>query len=178
MLLPLGIPAIKIGSDDCANVPLVKEYASHGLPLIISTGMATSDQINDTMSKIEQVDAIWLVCTSQYPTPIEEARVSRVEQLKKSWGMVGFSDHTIGTNAAVMAVAYGATVFEKHFTLDHEMDGPDHAWACEPDELEQWCAAIDNAWVLRGDPTLELTVAEEEQRKKYQRRPGELLRGD
>ncbi len=180
LLLPLGIPAIKIGSDDCANVPLVKEYASHGLPLIISTGMATQEQVRVTMNNLPTGQAVWLVCTSLYPTPPEEARVSRIESFK--WNMnnllVGFSDHTVGTNAAVMAVAYGATVFEKHFTLDHEMDGPDHAWACEPDELEQWCTAIDNAWVLRGDPTLELTVAEEEQRKKYQRRPGELLRGD
>lgn len=178
LLLPLGMPAIKIGSDDCANIPLVKEYTSHGLPLIISTGMATQTQISNTYMSIK-AERVWLVCTSQYPTPSAEARVSRIRELMDcTQDNIGFSDHTIGTDAAVMAVAYGATVFEKHFTLDHTLDGPDHSWACEPDELEKWCSAIDNAWVLRGDPSLDLTPAEEEQRLKYQRRPGELLRGE
>lgn len=184
ILLPLGIPAIKIGADDARNLPLVKEYASHGLPLIISMGMCNEHAWVDLMEHAG--DSIFLLCTSQYPCPPEEARLSRFlhyidpPELRgpNYIDQYGFSDHTIGTDAAVMAVAYGAVVFEKHFTLDHNLEGPDHAWACEPDELAEWCTAIDNAWVLRGDSSLDLTPAEEEQRRKYQRRPGELLRGE
>lgn len=171
LILPY-IRNIKVGSDDCANVGLLEKYASHGFPLIVSTGMATEAEI----STAAQYASVLLVCTSQYPCPDSEARVSRVATMAR-FGKVGFSDHTLGNEAAVMAVAYGATVFEKHFTLDHNFAGPDHAWACEPEELASWCTAIRRAQTLQGEDALDLTPSEAEQRRKYQRQSGQQIRG-
>lgn len=181
LLLPLGIQAIKIGSDDCCNVPLVIEYAKHGLPLIVSTGMAWPKDLAMTVTELARMSApaAYLVCTSQYPTPAEEVRISRVPTLIDfvSPALVGFSDHTVGSMAAVMAVALGAVIFEKHFTLSHELEGPDHKWACNAEQLEDWVTQIHAAWDRKGSGSLMLTPAEEAQRAKYQRRPGQQLRG-
>lgn len=182
LLLPLGIQAIKIGSDDCVNLPLVLEYAKHGLPLIISAGMAWPKDLASTVVELARLraPAAYLVCTSQYPTPPEEVRISRVPTLQDfvSPAPVGFSDHTMGPMAAVMAVALGAAIFEKHFTLDHNLDGPDHKWACDPQQLAEWVWSINHAWEIRGtSDSLMLTEAEEAQRQKYQRRAGAKLRG-
>lgn len=181
LLLPLGIQAIKIGSDDCCNLPLVLEYAKHGLPLIISTGMAWPKDLAMTVTELSRLraPAAYLVCTSQYPTPPEEVRISRVPTLADfvSPAPVGFSDHTVGSTAAVMAVALGATIFEKHFTLSHELEGPDHKWACDAQQLEKWVCAIHNAWEMKGRDSMLLTEAEEQQRHAYQREPGQQLRG-
>lgn len=179
ILLPLGMQAIKVGSDDCANLPLIEEYSSHGIPLIISTGMTLQEDLWDTVVTLGDTEAAFLVCTSQYPTPPAEARVSRVRSLARfvKPRPVGFSDHTMGQTAAVMAVSLGAVIFEKHFTLSRTLEGPDHAWACLPDDLARWCSAIREAWILKGDDSLGLTHAEEAQRARYQRRPGEQLRG-
>lgn len=181
LLLPLGIQAIKIGSDDCCNLPLVLEYAKHGLPLIISTGMAWPKDLCHTVVELSRLrsPAAYLVCTSQYPTKAEEVRISRIPTLQDFVGSapVGFSDHSVGSRAVVMAVALGAMIFEKHFTLSHELDGPDHAWACTAQQLEEWVWSIHNAWEIKGSDSMLLTEAEESQREKYQRRPGQRLRG-
>lgn len=181
LLLPLGIQAIKIGSDDCCNVPLVLAYAKHRLPLIISTGMAWPKDLCVTVTELARLRAptAYLVCTSQYPTPAEEVRISRVPTLQDfvDPAPVGFSDHTVGSHAAVMAVALGAVIFEKHFTLDHTLEGPDHKWACNRHQLAEWVWSIHLAWDIKGQDSLMLTEAEEAQRAKYQRRPGQQLRG-
>lgn len=179
LVLPL-MSAIKVGSDDCANLPLIKSYASHGLPLIISTGMLRPDDLALTVEALGDAEAAFLVCTSQYPCSPEEARISRVRSLVDLVAPrpVGFSDHTVGEAAAIMAVGLGAVIFEKHFTVSRSLEGPDHAWACLPDELGQWCSSIRQAWTLKGDDSLGITAAEEAQRMKYQRRPGQQLRGE
>ncbi len=170
------LKAIKVGSDDGANYELLKQYMEHNLPMIVSFGMASPEQASATIELLGK-DAIYMVCTSQYPCPDEEARVTRILTLSRMVDYVGFSDHTKGNESAIMAVAYGACVFEKHFTLNHDFKGPDHKWACEPGELKSWCDSIKRAWVLRGDPSLKLTTVEEEQRLKYQRRSGNRVRG-
>lgn len=170
------LKAIKVGSDDGTNYELLAQYRAHNLPMIVSLGMATFDQMGGTIGLLRD-NAVYMICTSQYPCPDEEARVSRVSTLSKMVDYVGFSDHTKGNEAAIMAVAYGASVFEKHFTLNHDFEGPDHKWACEPGELKSWCDSIKRAWGLRGDSSLNLTTVEEEQRLKYQRRSGNRVRG-
>ena len=114
LLLPLGIQAIKIGSDDCCNVPLVLEYAKHGLPLIISTGMAWPKDLALTVTELARLraPAAYLVCTSQYPTPAEEVRISRIPTLQDfvSPAPVGFSDHSIGPMAAQISCSRAVSV--------------------------------------------------------------------
>ena len=175
ILLPLGIQAIKVGSDDFCNIPLLKSYAKAGLPLILSTGMADIKDIVKTNRAIGGKDIIVMVCTSQYPTSAEEVNIRRISAMK---GIdAGFSDHTIGNTASIMAVALGAVMFERHFTLDHSLDGPEHSWACDPPELKSWVDAINEAWLMRGNGSFELTEKEKENKLKYQRRPGQQIRG-
>ncbi len=178
-LLPLGMPAIKVGSDDFCNLPLLREYARHGLPLILSTGMSDKRDITRTFDKLPRAGFIAMACTSQYPTPPSEVNIHRLRNLYYDfeYGWTGFSDHTVGNVASVMAIALRAVVLEKHFTLDHSLPGPEHAWACNPAELASWVAAIKKAWAMRGNGRFELSEREREQKRKFQRRAGEVLRG-
>lgn len=177
LLLPLGIEAIKVGSDDFINLPLITRYAQTGLPLILSCGMSDWSDVCRTVRNTAQWQRAVMVCTSQYPTPDHEANMLRVRRLHEYVGTVGFSDHTLGNTAAVMAVAQGACIFEKHFTLDKSLDGPDHAWACNPLELSQWVTAIREAWAMKGSHEFTLSEQEAQQKRMYQRQPGEQLRG-
>lgn len=175
-LLPLGMPAIKVGSDDFCNLPLLREYAKHGLPLILSHGMSDdNDRLNVVATLIDSAYVV-MICSSQYPAQPSEVNIKRVWSL---WGrfVVGFSDHTIGNTASIMAVALGACVFERHFTLDHNLPGPEHSWACNPAELKSWVNAIKEAWIMKGTGSFELSERELENKRKYQRRPGVLIRG-
>lgn len=180
LLLPLGIPAIKVGSDDACNWDLLDKYAGTRLPLIVSTGMMGGADLAYLVTHYGHYIAALMVCTSQYPCPPEEAQVARVKRLAAHhWIRAGLSDHTTATNtAACMAVAYGACVFECHFTLDHGLPGPDHEWARNEQELQSWANAIREAWVMRGSDAFELTEREAEQKRKYQRKSGQQLRGE
>ncbi len=180
ILLKVGVPAIKVGSDDFANLPLIESYAQEALPIILSTGMSDHQDIVRAQHVVDPRNTVFLLCTSQYPTLELEARISRLPTLANlvSPSPVGFSDHTLGVTAAIMAVAYGACVFEKHFTLDQKLDGPDHEWACTPKQIGEWNDAIRSAWRMKGDPRLTLSPTEAGQKKKYQRKAGEKLRGD
>lgn len=165
ILLPLGIPAIKVGSDDFNNLPLLREYSRPGLPLILSCGMADMEEVArslDAVSKAGNPSVILLVCTSSYPTPPADANVRRLTTLRDAFpGLVlGFSDHTEGPEAAAIAAALGATFFEKHFTLDHDLPGPDHWFSEDPDGARAWIAAIRKAYVLLGDGVVRPTAAE------------------
>lgn len=178
LLLPLGINAIKVGSDDFCNLPLLSDYASEELPMILSTGMANWIDVDCALTMTRWVYTIVMVCTSQYPCPASEVNIERVRTLKERGVVSGFSDHTVGNTAAIMAVALGASVFEKHFTLDKTLPGPDHEWACDPAELKSWVDAIHEAWAMRGTGSFELSENEKDQKRKYQRKPGEQLRGE
>jgi len=167
LLLEIGIPAIKVGSDEFTNLPLVKKYAQTELPLIVSCGMADLGEVYQSLKAIgtfEGYPTILLVCTSQYPTPADDANIKRVQTLKNAFPSltVGFSDHTQGFVAATLAAALGAVVFEKHFTLSNDMPGPDHWFSENPESLAAWVNAIRTAYVMLGDGMVRPSIAEQE----------------
>lgn len=166
LLMRIGIPAVKIGSDDFVNIPLVREYVKVGLPMMLSCGMASEEEINRTLLETKDIPTVLFLCTSQYPTPPEDVNILKLNTMKDHFPNVilGLSDHTQGNEAAVMAVALGANVFEKHFTMSHNLPGPDHWFSEEPEELKKWVAAIRKANIMRGFSNLKPTVAEIEMR--------------
>lgn len=135
----LGVDAFKVGSDDIVHDPLLLAVRISGRPVILSTGMATREEIEHALSTQSRCVAL-LHCVSLYPTPIDKANLHRMVRLWNNVPVpVGYSDHTIGHVAATMAIGMGATVVEKHFTLDRKMDGPDHWFSATPEELELIC---------------------------------------
>ena len=167
LLLEIGIPAIKVGSDDFTNLPQLKSYASTKLPMIISCGMADLGEVHQSLETIGALDGyptILLLCTSQYPTPPEDVNLLKLLTLANAFPMVllGFSDHTQGPLASSLALAMGARVFEKHFTLDHNLQGPDHWFSEDPKGLKNWIVSIKNSYIMMGNPILRPTTAEKE----------------
>lgn len=165
LLLEIGIPAIKVGSDDFTNLPLLKEYAKTGLPMMISCGMADMKEVNDALAAIGALKGyptVLMLCTSQYPTPPQDVNILKLKTLRNKSPMVilGFSDHTQGQLASTMAVAMGVVVFEKHFTLDHDLPGPDHWFSANPIELTNWVISIREAFILLGSPDISPTASE------------------
>ena len=167
LLLEIGISAIKVGSDDFVSLPLLKDYASTNLPLILSCGMSNLSEVFESLNVVgafKNYPTILLLTTSQYPTPPEDVNLRKLQTLSSAFPMIplGFSDHTIGTTAAVNAVALGAQVFEKHFTLDHDLPGPDHWFAAEPNELKIYVKTIKESFVMLGSEIVRPTPTEEE----------------
>lgn len=153
----LDLPVFKISSGELTNLPLLRQVASFGKPIIMSTGMATIDEISASMHALEQAGAshesmTLLHCTTQYPTPMEQVNLRAMLTLAEAFpGVnVGYSDHTLGIEVPIAAVAMGACVIEKHFTLDRTMEGPDHAASLEPGELEQMVKSIRNIGYAMG----------------------------
>lgn len=140
-LLRLGVPLLKNGSDYLGHLPLVRAMARTGLPTVISTGMATAQEISDAVSAFRQAGGTELVllhCTSCYPAPPEDIHLRKIATLREEFNCpVGFSDHTDGTVAALGAVALGACMIEKHFTLYKDMPGPDHRFSADPTEFHE-----------------------------------------
>lgn len=175
ILRKVGVPAIKVGSDDFTNLPLLKSYAQTGLPLILSTGMsdlAESHQALEAVGALDGYPVILLACTSQYPTPPEDAHLARITTLRAAFPMVpiGFSDHTRGPQASSLAVALGAVFLEKHFTLDHDLPGPDHWFSEDPVGLKEWVTGIRTARAMLGSPLVRPTTVERGNKTEYQRR--------
>ena len=167
LLLEVGVPAIKVGSDDFTSLPLLKSFASSKLPLILSCGMSNLAEVYhslDTVGALDGYPTILLLTTSQYPTSDEDVNLNKLNTLSNSFPMIplGFSDHTIGNTAAAMAVSLGACVFEKHFTLDHNLPGPDHWFATNPNELQEYVKIIRQSYVMLGSEIVKPTPAEEE----------------
>jgi len=154
MLVDIGADAIKVGSDDLVHHPMLRELARLGKPLILSTGMAELTEVRRTARLLEDngaQDLIFLHCTSIYPTPEDQANVLRIGTLQRELGCpVGFSDHTFGVSAAPAAVALGACLVERHFTLDRGLPGPDHAMSADPPTLEALVQAVRAAEKNRG----------------------------
>lgn len=150
----IGCPFWKIPSGEITNLPYLERLATTGKPIIMSTGMCTLEEVSDAVSILKQNHAgkiILLHCTTQYPAPYSEINLNAMQILQREFGVeVGYSDHTKGIEVPIAAVAMGATVIEKHFTLDREMEGPDHRASLEPDELAAMVRAIRNIELAIG----------------------------
>lgn len=173
LLVRSGVSALKIGSADITNHPLLSYMATKNLPLILATGMSSLDEVKEAVEVIKNADnrqIILLHCVSSYPAKIEDTNLRAMETLRNTFRLpVGFSDHTTGISIPVAAVALGACVVEKHFTLDKNLPGPDHRTSLEPEELKQMVAAIRDIEKAMGDGVKQPTQ-EEEGNKKVMRR--------
>lgn len=151
----LNLPLIKIGSGEVTNIPYLRQMASYGKPVILSTGMATLAQVAtayDTLMKAGAPTVSLLHCTTNYPCPKNEVNLRAMQTMKAAFKcQVGYSDHTMGTEIPIAAVAMGAEIIEKHFTLDRNMEGPDHKASLEPSELKYMVDCIRNIEVALGD---------------------------
>jgi N-acetylneuraminate synthase/N,N'-diacetyllegionaminate synthase len=155
LLDELGVPLFKIPSGELVNDRFLRYVAARGKPLIISTGMATLGEVEEALGVVQDAGAreiTLLHCTSAYPASYEEVNLRAIITLRHAFGLpVGYSDHTPGIEVAVAAVALGARVIEKHFTLSRSMEGPDHKASLEPDELAAMVRAIRNVERALGD---------------------------
>ena len=155
LLHALGVPLFKIPSGELTNHRFLRYVAARGKPLVVSTGMATLGEVEEAVEVLRQAGAqeiTLLHCTTAYPAPYEEVNLRAMLTLKQAFGLpVGYSDHTLGIEVAVAAVALGACAVEKHFTLDRRMEGPDHKASLEPHELAALVGAIRNIEKALGD---------------------------
>jgi N,N'-diacetyllegionaminate synthase len=166
LLVSLGQECFKIPSGEITNLPYLRHIGQLGKTVILSTGMSTLSDIEATIDVLEQAGTpraklTVLHCTTEYPTPMVEVNLRAMQSIYKALGVaVGYSDHTQGIEVAIAAVAMGATVIEKHFTLDRNLSGPDHQASLEPTELTAIVTAIRNIEVALGDGIKRLTPSE------------------
>lgn len=157
----INMPAYKIASFEIVDIPLIEYTASKGKPIIISTGIATEDEIKeavDACTNVGNEQVALLKCTSEYPAPIEEANLLSIPYLKEKYNVIaGLSDHTLGTTTSITAVAVGAKIIEKHFILDRTIGGPDSSFSLEPAEFKKMVETIREVEKMLGKPTFELT---------------------
>ncbi|MFZ3130452.1 MAG: pseudaminic acid synthase [Desulfosporosinus sp.] len=150
----LDVPCYKIASFENTDLPLIRKVASTGKPMIISTGMATVAELDETVRVAREsgcLDVILLKCTSTYPAPVESANILTIPHMRELFGCeVGLSDHTMGLGVAVASVALRATIIEKHFTLSRADGGVDSAFSMEPAEMRQLVNETERAWQALG----------------------------
>lgn len=172
-LVSLGLPFIKVGSGEVTNIPYLRKIASCGKPVILSTGMSTLAQVAtayDTLLQAGAPTVSLLHCTTNYPCPYDEVNLRAMQTLKDAFKcQVGYSDHTMGTEIPVAAVAMGAEIIEKHFTLDRTMEGPDHKASLEPAELKLMVEQIRHIEVAMGDGIKRPNKSEAENAKVVQK---------
>ena len=164
-LLELGVSAIKVGSDDFTNLPLLKYYSKTKLPIIISCGMATLEEIETTLDAIGTLDGYptaLLLTTSEYPTPPQNVNLQKLRTLSQKFPDItlGYSDHTQGNLASIAAISFGACIFERHFTLDNSLPGPDHWFSVNPSNLKIWSDSIKTAYQMMGSSEILPTESE------------------
>jgi len=161
----LDVPCYKIASFENTDIPLIKKIAATGKPMIVSTGMATLGEIEETVAVAKAAgckELVLLKCTSTYPATPENSNLLTIPHMRESFNCeVGLSDHTMGIGAAVAAVAMGAIVIEKHFTLCRSDGGVDSTFSLEPGELAQLVVETERAWQALGKITYGPTKAEE-----------------
>jgi N,N'-diacetyllegionaminate synthase len=154
-LASIGIPAYKVSSFDLNDIDIIKKMAEQNKPLLLSTGMATYGVIQNAINSAKQKNnnqILLLQCTSLYPALPELANLNAMATMKQAFGFpVGYSDHTIGDHIAIAAVALGACLIEKHFTLDRTLQGPDHPFAIEPQELMEMVKRLRDVESSLGD---------------------------
>jgi N,N'-diacetyllegionaminate synthase len=153
-LVELGVPLLKNGSDYLGHLPLVRAMARSGIPTVLSTGMATMDEVQTAVGAFRQAggrDLVLLHCTSSYPTPAEDVNLRKIPALAVEFRCpVGLSDHTDGAIAAAGSVAVGGCFVEKHFTLDRNLPGPDHRFSADPERLRALVDAVRTMEVSLG----------------------------
>lgn len=151
----IGMKTWKIPSGEITNYPYLKKIASYNEPIIMSTGMCTIDEIKDAVKVLNDNGAVnikLLHCTTDYPTAFKDVNLNAMKSLKDNFDVeIGYSDHTLGIEIPIAAVAMGATIIEKHFTLDRNMEGPDHKASLEPNELKKMVESIRNIEDAFGD---------------------------
>lgn len=151
----LGMPVWKIPSGEITNKPYLRRIEQTKMPIILSTGMSTMEEIEAALSvfrEYDRKDITLLHCNTEYPTPFTDVNLKAMDMLRESFGVkVGYSDHTLGIEVPIAAAALGACVIEKHFTLDRSMPGPDHKASLEPEELAYMVSGIRNVEAALGD---------------------------
>ncbi|ACS81680.1 pseudaminic acid synthase [Maridesulfovibrio salexigens] len=164
LLEQLNTPAYKIASPELIDLPLIQKVARTGKPIVMSTGMATLEEIEEAVEAARSAgaqDIILLHCTAAYPTPPEEANLSTIKELSDRFGvMAGLSDHSMGTTIPILAAGLGAVIIEKHFTLSRKEGGVDSAFSLETEELTQLTAAVKEAHTALGSPAFSPTNSE------------------
>jgi len=157
LLADLNIPLYKIPSGEITNLPYLRHIGRMGKPIILSTGMSTLEEVQKALNVLlesgaEKEKITILHCNTEYPTPMEDVNLKAMLTIREELGVnIGYSDHTLGIEVPIAAVAMGATVIEKHFTLDRTLKGPDHAASLEPHELKSMVTAIRNIKKAMGD---------------------------
>ena len=189
-LCDIGVKAIKIASGELTNLPFLTSIAFKKLPVILSTGMGTLGEVEEAVKTLKLAgasDIMLLHCTTEYPAPFEECNLKAIQTMEKAFQLpVGFSDHTLGNEAAIIATSLGAVIIEKHITLDKKMKGPDHAASIEPDELKSYVESIRNAVKMLGTGIKEPSQSEMKNIPLVRRgivaskalKKGEILTGD
>lgn len=189
-LIELGVPFIKTGSGDIGNISFLRYIGSKRLPVIMSTGMSSLADTDISINALREGGAeniSILHCTTNYPCPYEDVNLRAMLTLKDAFHLpVGYSDHTMGKDVAIAAAALGATIIEKHFTLDCKMEGPDHAASTEPEEFAELVKSIRRVETFLGDGVKRPTSAEKEIAKVVTKRivaskniyKGDIFSGD
>ncbi len=167
MLLQWNPGYIKIPSGEMTNLPFLRFIATKKMPVIMSTGMCSLDEVKATMDVLisgglKQNDIIVLHCNTEYPTPMEDVNLKAMLQIQSQLGVrIGYSDHTLGVEAPLAAVALGAECIEKHFTLSQDMEGPDHVASLNPEQLKAMVSGIRNVEkMMNGSGIKEPSISE------------------
>lgn len=173
LLAALSVPAMKIASEDLINIPVVEHIAASGIPTLLSTGMASEAEISNALEIFaahRHFKVMLLHCTSRYPTPPNACNLNRIGVLRSHYNVpVGFSDHTEGCFAPVLAVAHGARVIEKHFTLDRSLPGPDHRMSTDPQGFRELVEQIRLTEMCMGSSRIGYDPSEEQARTEFRR---------
>ena len=173
LLDSIGVPAYKIASTDTNNIPLLEYIAKKGKPMILSSAMTTMQEVSDAIFAVRNaglLDMALLQCTGNYPAKLESSNLKVMNTYKKEFGcVVGYSDHTEEITNAIAATAMGAKIFEKHFTIDKNMPGPDHRMSVDPIELGETISAIRKCEVTLGSDIKKILPEEIENRLKLRK---------
>lgn len=167
-------PAVKVSSSNVTNIPLLESLAELGVPVLLSSGMSELNEVREAVDALRahgQKEIALFQCTSLYPAPVNSLNLRVIESLRKEFPSctVGFSDHSQGTLGAVVSVALGATLIEKHFTLDHGLEGPDQHFSCDPREMAELVAAVRGAESALGFSIKAPTAEEKAMRGRFRR---------
>lgn len=187
MLVDLGTPVIKVGSGELTNTPFLTSVAAMGVPMILSTGMATMDEVHAGLEACAATPTAVLHCVTSYPAPANECNLRAIPAMRAVLGAeIGWSDHTKSWTTAATSVALGATILEKHITTDRARTGPDHAASLEEADFTQYVQVVREAWTALGDGVKRRVPAEEANARLARRslhaardlQPGQVLVAD